>query len=175
MNNGFGTSPLELMSCEAMLAGLAYCDEFAYNASFLTGTTTALASGGTTTVQIMINGDSDFIAQEYNLTAWSVAGTMVATPDITILLVRSGSGRQVMDQAMTVRNLCGNYSSTCSEPGRKPFASLYQSQQIVSVTLTDRSSTNWNFVQFTMNGYKVFYQTNAKGQTGTRTQIFHAL
>jgi hypothetical protein len=176
MNNGFGTSPLELMACEAMLQGLAYCDEFAYNASFTTGTTTALAANGTTDVQIFINGDSDFIAEEYNLTAWSVAGTQIASPDITILIIRSGSGRQVMDQAMTVRNLCGNYGITsANNPGRKPFASLYQSQQSVTIRLADRSGTNWNLVQFSMNGFKVFYQTNSKGETGTRTGIFHAL
>lgn len=173
--NGFGTSPLELMACDAMLQGLAFLDEFTYSATWLTATTTALGANATVDVQIQINGDSDFVAQEYNLTGWSAVNTIVAAPDLLISIVRSGSGREIMNQEQHVANICGGYFSTRSEPGRLPCSSLYQSQNTIRVRLQDRSGVAWNRVDFAMRGFKVFYQTNAQGQTGTRQGIFHAL
>jgi len=171
--NGFGTSPLELMACDAMLQGLAYLDEFTYSAVWFG--TTALGQLGTVDVNIQINGDSDFIAQEYNLTGWSAINTIVANPDLLITMVRSGSGREIFNQQQHVGNICGGMYASRSEPGRLPCSSLYQSQNTVRVTLTDRSNVAWNRIDFAMRGFKVFYQTNAAGQTGTRQGIFHAL
>lgn len=173
--NGFGTSPLELLACEAMLKGLAYLDEFTYSATWLTGTNTALAANATVDVVIAINGDSDFIAQEYNLTGWSAVNTIVASPDLLISIVRSGSGREIMSDAQHVGNLCGGYYASRSVAGRLPCSSLYQMQNNVRVRLTDRSGVAWNRIDFAMRGFKVFYQTNAQGQTGTRQGIFNAL
>ena len=173
--DGYGTSPLELMACEAMLNGLAYLDEFTYSATWLTATTTALGANGTVDVTIAINGDSDFVAQEYNLTGWSAVNTIVASPDLLITIVRSGSGREIMSDAQHVANLCGGYYASRSAPGRLPLASLYQSQNNVRVRLTDRSGVAWNRIDFNMRGFKVFYQKNAQGQTGNRQSIFHAL
>lgn len=173
--DGFGTSPLELMACEAMLTGLCYLDEFTYSATWLTGTSTALGANGTVDVIIAINGDSDFVALEYNLTGWSAVNTIVASPDLLITLVRSGSGREIMSDAQHVGNLCGGYYSSRSAPGRLPISSLYQSQNNVRIRLTDRSAVAWNRVDFNMRGFKVFYQQNEQGQIGTRKAIFHAL
>lgn len=173
--NGFGTSPLELMACDAMLQGLAYLDEFTYSCSWIASTTTALGANGTVDVQIQINGDSDFIAQEYNLTGWSAVNTIVASPDLLITIVRSGSGREIMNQEQAVGNLCGGFFTSRSAPGRLPCASLYQSQNTIRVRLQDRSGVAWNRVDFAMRGFKVFYQTNQQGVTGTRQGIFHAL
>lgn len=173
--NGFGTSPLELMACEAMLRGLVYLDEFTYSASWLTGTGTALGAGGTVDSNIQINGDSDFIAQEYNLTGWSAVNTIVASPDLLITIVRSGSGREIMNQEQHVGNICGGFYTSRSFPGRLPLASLYQGQQTVRVRLQDRSAVAWNRVDFAMRGFKVFYQANEAGEVGTRKGVFHAL
>lgn len=173
--NSFGTSPLELMACDAMLKGLCYLDEFSYSAVFLAGTTTALGASGTTDVQIQINNDSDFIVQEYNLTGWSAVNTIVASPDLLITLIRAGSGREIMNNPQHVGNFCGGYYASRSFPGRKPIASLIQGNNTMTVRLTDRSAVAWNRVDFEMKGFKVFYQTNAEGITGDRRSIFHAL
>jgi len=173
--DGFGTSPLEIMAADAMMKGLVYLDEFTYSASWLTGTTTALGANGTTDVTININGDSDFIAQEYNLTGWSAVNTIVASPDLLINIVRGGSGREIFNQAQHVGNICGGMYQSRSAPGRLPISSLYQSMNTVRVTLTDRSAVAWNRIDFAMRGFKVFYQTNAQGLTGNRQSVFHAL
>lgn len=174
--NSFGTSPLELMATDAMLKGLVYLDEFAYSAAFIAGTTTALAASGTTDVQIQINNDADFIALEYNLTAWSALDTIIAAPDYLLTVIRSGSGREIFNQPQPVSNICGNYRSTsASFPGKAPISALYQSNLTVTVRLQNRTVTAANRVDFTMRGFKAFYQTNADGLTGTRQMIFHAL
>ncbi len=151
---GFGSSPLELMARDAMLMGLVYLDEFTYSAAFITGTGTALAANGTTRAQIQINSDSDYL----------------------ITLTRSGSGRELMNQSQPVANFCGNYfNAAANNPGRMPITSLYQGNGTLTVTLENRTATASNRADFTMRGFKVFYQTNGRGQTGNRAEIFHAL
>jgi hypothetical protein len=176
----FGSSPLELLATAAMLKGLCYLDEFTYSARFDNTTNTGLAANGTTDVQIFINSDSDFIAQQYNLAAWSTAGTLVNAPDLTLTIIRSGSGREIFQQAQPVINICGNYADgDRNYPGILPISSLYQGNGNVTVRLANRTATNFNTgtarIDFSMRGFKVFYQTNAEGQTGNRQDIFHAL
>jgi hypothetical protein len=173
---GFGTSPLEVMASAGMLKGLLYLDEFTYSASWLAGTTSALGASVTVDQQIQINSDSDFIAQEYNLIAFTALDTILPSPDYTISIIRSGSGRELMSQAQHVGQICGNYRSTSANfPGKNPISSLYQGNLTVTIRLTNRTVTAANFVQFSMRGFKVFYQTNAQGQTGNRQDVFHAL
>ena len=176
----FGTSPLEIMATAAMLKGLCYLDEFTYGARFDPTVTTGLPANGAQTVGININSDSDFIAIQYNLEAFSAAGAIVNQPDLLLLLTRSGAGRNIMDQAVPIINFCGNYAFTDRNyPGFLPISSLYQGNGNVQVQLTNRTATNFNTgtarIDFTMRGFKVFYQTNAQGQTGNRQDIFHAL
>jgi hypothetical protein len=176
----FGTSPLELLAAAAMLKGLCYLDEFTYGARFDNVVNTGLAANGQQQVGIPINSDSDFIAIQYNLEAWSTAGTLVNQPDLLLLLTRTGAGRNIMDNAVPVINLCGNYAFTDRNyPGFLPISSLHQGNGLLMVQLTNRTATNFNTgtarIDFTMRGFKVFYQTNAQGQTGNRQDIFHAL
>ena len=136
---GFGTSPLEVLASAAMLKGLVYLDEFTYSASFITGTATALGNGGDVTVQIQINSDSDFVSQEYDLTAWTAVDTIYVSPDLLITLTRSGAGRDLMNQAQPVSNFCGNYrSASANFPGKNPISSLYQGNGTVAVRLQNR-------------------------------------
>ena len=176
----FGTSPLEILASAAMLKGLAYLDEFTYGARFDNVIGTGLPANGQAQVGIPINSDSDFIAIQYNLEAWSAAGTIVNAPDLLILLTRSGAGRNVMDNPVPVINFCGNYAFTDRNyPGFLPISSLHQGNGLLTVQLTNRTATNFNTgtarIDFTMRGFKCFYQTNAQGQTGNRQDIFHAL
>lgn len=173
---GFGTSPLELMASSAMLKGLVYLDEFVYSAVWAAGTPTALGANATVDVQVQINSDSDFVCQEYNLTAWTAVDTLYVNPDLLITIIRSGSGREIFSQQQPVSNIAGSYrSASASFPGKNPISSLYQGNLTVTVRLTNRTTNALNRVDFSMRGFKVFYQTNASGQTGNRQEIFHAL
>jgi len=173
---GFGTSPLEVMASAAMLKGLVYLDEFTYSAVWLAGTPTALGANATVDVQIQINSDSDFIAQEYNLVAYTAVDTIYVSPDFLISIIRSGSGRELMNQQQHVGNLCGNYrSASANFPGKNPISSLYQGNLTTTIRLTNRTGNAINRVDFAMRGFKTFYQTNALGQAGNRQDIFHSL
>jgi hypothetical protein len=185
---GYGASPLELLACQAMVAGLVYLDEFTYSTSWIAGTSSALTASGDVTRPIQINSDSDFIAQEYNLTTTgSTADFVGGLGDFLIQITRAGSGRNIMDNPQRVLNFCGNYAFTGSkfdpangiganQPGRLTISSLYQGNSTVQIRLVNLSPTfNPVRVDFAMKGFKCFYQTNASGQTGNRQQIFHAL
>lgn len=174
--NAYGSSPLEMLAAEAMMQGLVYLDEFTYSAAWIAGTTTALGASATVDVIVPINSDSDFIAQQYNLVAWTALDTILPSPDYLITLIRSGSGRELMNQAQHVGNFAGNYRSTSANfPGDMPISSLYQGNGSVTVRLQNRTVTAANRVDFAMRGFKVFYQKNSQGVTGNRQMIFGAL
>lgn len=183
MPGGYGTSPLELLARDAMIQGLAYLDEFTYSCHWKAGTSSALGANGDKTQQIHINSDSDFIAQMYNLTAYLPDMTPIGVPPYLITITRSGSGRNIMDDAQMVANFCGNYighntaGSTvgATGPGRLTISSLYQGNSTVSVRLQNMSNVIPDHVDFVMKGFKVFYQANRAGQVGNRQDIFHAL
>lgn len=179
--NSFGTSPLELMACDAMLRGLVYLDDFTYSAAWISGTQSALGALATVDVQIQINSDSDFIVQEQNLSAIVLSADSpdathecVTCPDLLLTLIRAGSGREVMNQAQHITNVAGNYWSA-NFPGRRPTTSIWQSNNTITCRLQNRSPIVFDRVDLAFSGFKVFYQTNPEGEVGNRANIFHAL
>lgn len=182
---GYGCSPLELLACQAMVQGLIYMDEFSYSTTWLTGTTSAMTAGGDVTTNIQINSDSDFVAQEYNFAMQIAAGDsfIVLPASFSFQLTRAGSGRNIMNEPQLVGNICGNYGYAVQSPtiqsangsGRLPTTALYQGNSTVSVRLQNPTTIAPFKIQFTMRGFKVFYQTSAQGITGNRQSIFHAL
>lgn len=165
---GYGTSPLELMASDAMLRGEVFLEHFTYSAAWITGTATALGANATAEVQIQINGDSDFMIQEMNLTALTAAGTFLAVPDYLILITIAGAGRQIMNQPQHVANYCGSYNSA-QVPGRVPMPKIVQSSNTISCALTNRTGTAANRADLALRGFKIFYAG------GNRQQIFHVL
>ena len=174
MGNGYGVSPLELQACEAALMGLVYLDDFTYSAIW--EGPTALGSLATVSVPIQINGDSDFIVQEQNIIAYDNQSTPanVPIPNLLITIIRSGSGREIMDAAQHVNNLFGNYTPALN-PGRNPMPSLWNAKNTISVKLQNLTTTVFGRIQTSFRGFKVFYIQNSKSQLGNRTDIFHAL
>lgn len=181
---GYGSSPLEILACQAMVSGLVYLDEFTYSTFWQAGTDTALAAGGDKTTRIQINSDSDFIAQQYNLYVTGGGGDdIVGLDDYFITITRAGSGRDIMNNPQKVFNFLGNYfrgnqsviANGTNTPGWKSITSLYQGNSTVSIRLQNPTTRTPFRVEFAMVGFKVFYQTNRAGQTGNRQDIFHAL
>ena len=170
----YGASPVEIMAMNAMLQGSVMCQAFCYSALYLTGTGTALAANGTTNVTTQITADSDFVVQRLNLTAWSAANTIIPDPDYTLLLTLNGSGRQIMDQAQTVQNLCGNFSQN-KVPSDWPFPYLIQANNSINSQIVNRSAVAANRVDLSYIGFKVFYLQNPDGSPTSRQQVFNAL
>jgi hypothetical protein len=176
---GFGTSPLELLASEAMLANLVYCDEFYYSAAWIGGTSTQMGALDTVEVQIQINADSDFIVQGYQLVAFSDADTIVDNPNFVLTLTRAGSGRQVMNQSQHVLALTGS-GQNGRFPSRKGMPAIVQSNNALSCKLQNLSNTDYSGaggrIDLTLEGFKVFYTTDPRtGQQGDRVKIFHVL
>jgi len=175
---GYGTSPIELMASDAMLRGEIFCEHFVYSASWIAGTATALAASATVEAQINITGDADFVIQELNLTSWSAlaiptiadlgVNEEAVMPDFLIMIVIAGSGRQIMNVAQPVANVCGSHQINMV-PGRLPMPKLVQSSNAISCVLTNRTAVAPNRVDLSFIGFKVFYQG------GNRQQIFHVL
>jgi len=170
---GYGTSPLELMACDAMLRGLCYLDEFTYSASWVKTTATALGSLATVDVQIQINGDSDFIVQQRNGTVINSQHACEDCPNLLLTIVRAGSGREIMNQAQHWQNIVGGFGST-KFPNYLPMPGLIQRSNILTCRLQNLTTDAPDRVDLSFVGFKVFYTTNAQGQTGDRTAIFHS-
>jgi hypothetical protein len=166
----YGTSPLEIMACNAMLAGEIYCQFFVYSAVF-TGAT-ALGATATVDVPVPINADSDFIVQELNLTSFTAADTPEVDPDYTMMLTIAGSGRQIMDRAQTVQNLAGSFLIN-KVPHTLPFPVLIQANNTVTTTLTNRSAVASNRCDVSLIGFKVYYIGDPS--TANRRTIFHIM
>jgi hypothetical protein len=172
--DGFGVSPLELMATDAMLRGLVYLDEFIYSAAWIAGTATELAASATVEVQIQINGDSDFIVQEQNLSAIDDSHECVDCPNLLLTIVRAGSGREIMNQAQHVTNILGNYWMA-QHPARKPMSGLVQANNTLTLRLQNLSTVDFDRVDIALIGFKCFYTTAPDGRQGNRQAVFHAL
>jgi hypothetical protein len=172
MYNGFGVSPLEIMASDAMLQGLIYIEDFTYSARFIAPASQLLANG-TTEVQVQINSDSDFVIQVRNILGIQ-DGDIVADPNILVNLVTAGSGRQLVSQTQHVLNMFGGFQSE-HVPGRVAMPKLIQANSTLSVTLTDLSAVDWDRVEVTFEGFKVFYTAAPDGTTANRQSVFHVL
>lgn len=165
---GFGASPIELQTTDAVLRNEIYCENFSYSAAWITGTATALGASATVDVQIQINSDSDFIIQEMNFLSFSAVGVIIAIPDYLLTLFIAGAAKTIMNQAQCIRNLCGAYD-TSDHPGRLPYPRLIAANSTITCTLANRTAVASNRAELLLRGYKVYYTG------GERRQIFHVL
>lgn len=154
--NGFGTSPLELLASEAMIRGLCKLEQFTYSAAWIAGTATALASLGTTDVQIQINGDSDFVVQEMNVTVFTNTTTINASPNMLLTIVRSGSGFETSNQPQHIQNIAGNFWNNAS-PGRMPCPAKYDASNNITLRLQNLVAVAAGRVDIALVGFKVYY------------------
>lgn len=168
----FGTSPIEIMACNAMLQGLIYAYGFHYSALFFGAT--ALGASGTVTLTTQITSDSDFVIQRMNLVAYSALDTVKANPDITALLTIAGNAVNLMDQPQHVNNIFGNFLDN-RVPNDLTFPVLIPANNNLSLQLVNRSAVAMNYLLVTYAGFKVKYLANQDGSPTTRQQVFHVL
>lgn len=168
----YGTSPLELMACQAMLNRQIYCYGFSYSALWFGAT--ALAANGTQVIPTQITADTDFVIQRLNLTSFSAVGVPTVNPDFTLLLSLAGNAVNLMDQAQSVQNVTGSFLGT-EVPDELPFPILVPANNTLNSTLINRTAVAQNFTQLTLTGFKVKYLQNPDGTPTTRTQVFNVL
>lgn len=168
----FGTSPIEIMACNAMLQGLVYCYGFHYSALFFGAT--ALGASATANVTTQITSDSDFVIQRINLVSFTAVDTPEVNPDYTLLLTIAGNAVNLMDQPQHVNNICGNFEDN-RVPNDLTFPILIPANNNLAAQLVNRSAVAANYVQITYAGFKVKYLGHQDGTPTTRQEVFHVL
>ena len=168
----YGTSPIELMACAAMMNRQVYCYGFNYSAQWFGAT--ALGANGTVSVPTQITADSDFVIQRMNLVTFSAVGTKVVDPDFTLILTIAGNAVNLMDQAQPVVNICGNFSANVVQ-NDLPFPILIPANNTLNATLVNRTAVAQNLTQLTYTGFKVKYLQNQDGTPTSRQQVFNVL
>lgn len=153
----YGTSPIELLTTEAMDKGQIYCQNYNYSAQWLAATPTVLGANLTVDITTQINGDSDFVVQMLQLVAWSAVGTSIQDPDFVLQLSLGGSARQLFDKPISVNAVCGSYLSD-KFPASLPFPYLVEMNNNIVASLTNRTASEINRVDLIYCGYRVFYQ-----------------
>lgn len=116
----------------------------------------SVAPGGSNTQSIQINADSDFQVEKLTFFAdVAAAGQQASTlviPLMTVLITDSGSGRQLMDQALPVTNLFGT--------GQIPFVlkqpKIFPARTNVLVTVTNFDAAQTYNLRLSFIGSKLF-------------------
>ena len=168
----YGTSPLEIMACNAMLNRQIYCYAFTYSALWFGAT--ALGANGTQVVPTQITADSDFVIQRMNFVSFSAVGTISTNTDFTLNMTLAGSAINLFDQAQHVLNLTGNFANQ-NVPNDMPFPILVIANNTLNSTLVNRTGAAQNFSQLSLTGFKVKYLQNPDGTPTTRQQVFSVL
>jgi hypothetical protein len=126
-------------------------DFFAYSTGVL-----ALAAtvGATVTSNIVVQADSDFVAEKFIYFA-DVGATLTSStavvPLAQIMITDTGSGRQLLNTPVNLDTIAGS--------GALPYIlsrpKLFDANSVVQITLTNRVATAYN-IEFVMAGRKRF-------------------
>lgn len=133
-------------------------DPFSYTRDF-TGND-AVAASVTTSRDLQINNDSDFVwvatRAVFSNTATEVVDTIV--PSVTVLFKDSGAGRDLMDRATHVANVMGiALSGTSSEVGKPywDYPKLLSGGSTLTIAFTNLIATA-KHVRISLLGFKLF-------------------
>jgi hypothetical protein len=126
-------------------------DFFIYGANFL-----AIAAGITQTNNITIQADSDFELQKLCFASDLNAGVQTDStrtiPQCTLIILDTGSGRQLMNQGIDLTTFFGNGS----EPFILPTPKKFRANTALSLALTNYSVAQTYNVRLSLIGMKVF-------------------
>ena len=126
-------------------------DFFIYGITF-----DSIAAGATATDNIQIQADADFETQKLTQTS-DIAGaaqteSTKVVPLITVLIVDSGSGRQLMNEATAIPSLFGD--------GRIPFIlptpRIFAARSNITFTLVNFSAATTYRIRLSLIGTKLF-------------------
>lgn len=163
----FGSSPVEILACQAMINRQVYCWGFTYSALWFG--TTALGASATVSVTTQISSTEDFVVQRLNLVSFTALDTPEVNPDFTLELSVAGTAINLFDAAQHVNNIAGNFFDN-RVPNDLPFPILIQANNNLVAKLANRSAVAQNFTQLSYIGFKVKYLGNT-----SRNEVFHVL
>jgi hypothetical protein len=114
--------------------------------TYTTGRLAVGAVGASSTVNLLIQADSNFEVQELTYfadqaAAVTTSGTRVV-PNVSVLIVNTGSGMQLMNSAVALGSLFGTNENPMIL--RQPYT--FQAQSVIAITITnfDAAVTNYN-------------------------------
>jgi hypothetical protein len=117
----------------------------------------ALAASGSSSDSFNIQADSDFVLQKMTYFADIAAAAQTDSsrivPDCTVLITNTGSGRQLMSQAVPLASIFGTGVLPFILPTPYPF----QSRSTVSVTVANFSAGTTYNIRLSFIGYKLYY------------------
>lgn len=126
-------------------------DFFVYGTNFL-----AIAAAASQTNSLSIQADSDFVVQKLAFTADIAAAAVTdstrITPLCTLLITDTGSGRQMMNQAISILDLFGFGGS----PFILPQPKVFRANTLISITMVNFSAATTYNVRLSFIGVKSF-------------------
>jgi len=126
-------------------------DFFIYGANFL-----AVGAGLTQTVLLNIQADSDFEVQKLcfasDLNAAAQTDATRTVPKCSLIILDTGSGRQMMNQAIDLTTFFGDGQNPFILPTPKTF----RANTSVSLALTNYSAAEIYNVRLSLIGVKIF-------------------
>ena len=126
-------------------------DFFIYGANFL-----ALAPATTATQSISIQADSDFVVQKLTYHA-DIAGAAQTDssqiiPNATVIITDTGSGRQLMNQAINLTDFFG----TGQSPFILPQPKIFRANTLISITVVSYEAAETLNLRLSFIGVKSF-------------------
>lgn len=126
-------------------------DFFIYGSNFL-----SIAAGATQTNTITIQADSDFEVTKLCFASDLAAGVQTDStrtiPQCTLLILDTGSGRQLMNQGIDLTAFFGNGQ----EPFILPIPKKFRANTALSLALTNYSAAQTYNVRIALIGAKIF-------------------
>lgn len=118
---------------------------------------TAVAQGGTATVNITIESNSDFLIEKMTFSADVAAAAQTwstrISPNVQVQLNATGSGRNLLNISTDLRNLFGSGEI----PFILPRAYLLPAASTLQVTFTSFEAVNANNITLSFIGRKLFW------------------
>lgn len=115
-----------------------------------------IAAGATLTNIISIQADSDFEVQKMNFSSDLAAGVQTDStrtiPQCSVVILDTGSGRQLMNQAIDLTTFFGNGL----QPFILPMPKVFRANTALSIALTNYSAAQVYNVKMSFIGVKLF-------------------
>lgn len=132
-------------------------DLFFYTRNFITGDNLAAASV-TTSADVPINNDSDFLCVQLAGTFFATDNTTAVTAPMPFLLqVTDSSSRVLFDRPAQVMNVLSSVNGIRTGVNGLDIPRLFEGGTSVTFALTNHSATD-RHVRITMRGVKIFPQ-----------------
>lgn len=157
----FGSSPIEVLSRNAMVSRQIYCEQFTYPARFLVDTPTALAANGSQAIGIQIDSAWDFVVQRIH-GVWYDNNTALDTdPNALVRFQRESAGKYLSSAPMHWLNVMGSFSPE-KVPNSLSFPILLGSGVLFNVEVTNLMATAPDQVEIQFEGYKIYYKRTSR-------------